>query len=208
MNSYLHRVAKQFRRPQGLLGTFVAGMMRKYNNAATLWTVECLQLQATDSVLEIGFGPGTGIRQVLTVVSSGKVCGIDLSPSMVRMATKANAVAVENGKVELKHGDACALPYKDFTFDKVFAVNVIYFWNDPAVPLSEIWRTMKMGGQCALFILEKGDLLQLKWAQTDVFKKYENEDVLELMKHAGFKDCRIETKKLDKATGVCILGNK
>ncbi len=76
----------------------------------------------------------------------GKVYGIDLSPPVVRLASKRNAKAVIEGKAVLGADDAAALPFEQGTFDKVFAVDVLSFWAQPLSPLSEISRTMKKGG--------------------------------------------------------------
>ena len=138
----------------------------------------------------------------------GKVYGIDLSPPMVRLAGKRNTRAVTEGKAVLGAGDAAALPFEQGTFDKVFAVNVLYFWAQPLTPLAEIGRTMKKGGLCALFFLQKEDLVKLQWARTEVFAKYEACDALDFMKTAGFRNCRIEKKHFGRAKGVCVLGEK
>jgi len=93
-------------------------------------------------------------------------------------------------------------------FDKVFAVNVVYFWNEPKVELSEIMRTLKPGGRIVLYVVQKSDLQKMRQARTAVFHLRENEEVAKLLEDVGFKNLRIELRKEQTRTGVCISGFK
>lgn len=48
------------------------------------------------------------------------------------------------------HGNVAALPYDDESFDKVIAVETLYFWPDPVANLKEVHRILKPGGLVAL----------------------------------------------------------
>jgi SAM-dependent methyltransferase len=202
------RMAEQMRCPKGLWGGFVATIMKRYNAQAELWTVEQLQVRPADCVLEIGFGPGLGLREVPTKLSTGYVYGIDMSPRMVRMASRTNIEALQSGRLQLLAGSADHLPYKDAMFDKVFAVNVVYFWNEPKVELIEIKRTLKNGGQIALYVVEKSDLQKMRQARTDVFRLRDTEEIAKILGEVGFKNIRIELRKEQIRTGVCISAAK
>ena len=41
------------------------------------WTISLLNIQRSDNVLEIGFGPGIAIELVSNIVQDGHVVGID-----------------------------------------------------------------------------------------------------------------------------------
>jgi len=107
------RMAEQMRCPKGPWGSLAASVMKKYNAEAELWTVEQLHLGPADCVLEIGFGPGLGLPEVLGRLEIGSVYGIDLSQRMVRMASRANNGAVQAGKLHLQEGSADHLPFQD-----------------------------------------------------------------------------------------------
>jgi ubiquinone/menaquinone biosynthesis C-methylase UbiE len=201
-------MAEQMRCPNGPWGGLAARVMKKYNAEAELWTVEQLHLSPADCVLEIGFGPGIGLRQVLSKTATGSVYGIDLSPRMIRMASRINNEALQAGKLHLQAGSANHLPYRDQMFDKVFAVNVIYFWDDPKVELSEIMRTLKAEGQVALYVVEKNDMQKMEQARTDVFHLLENEEIVRLLLDVGFRTPNTELRKEQMRTGVCISGFK
>ncbi|MBK8952946.1 MAG: methyltransferase domain-containing protein [Chitinophagaceae bacterium] len=49
-------------------------------------------------------------------------------------------------KLRLIKGNSECLPSPDNTFDLVFCINVIYFWQNPSKHLQEIKRVLKPGG--------------------------------------------------------------
>jgi ubiquinone/menaquinone biosynthesis C-methylase UbiE len=96
--------------------------------------VSLLDVQPTDRLLEIGFGPGLAIAELSRRVgASGHVYGIDHSDVMLRQATRCNAAAIEAGQVTLTRGTVEQLPPAlDGPFDAILAVNSLGFWAAPA----------------------------------------------------------------------------
>jgi ubiquinone/menaquinone biosynthesis C-methylase UbiE len=206
VKTYAMRSAEQMRCPSGLPGLMAARLMRKYNSQAESWTVDQLALKPNDHVLEIGFGPGFGLAEALKRIDKGYIEGIDLSELMVRRATKANKEAIKEGKLRIMKADAYEMPFESNSFDKVFAVNVYYFWKDPAKALGEIRRVLRDQGVLAVYVIDRNDLLKMQQAQTEVFSVSENEQVAAQLKMAGFKSCTIEKRNEGFRTGVCIKG--
>jgi ubiquinone/menaquinone biosynthesis C-methylase UbiE len=101
----------------------------------------------------VGFGPGIAIAE--TARRACHVAGIDFSRAMLTAASKRNAAAVREGKVDLRLGDATRLPFADAMFDKVFSIHSIYFWRLPLLVLGEIRRVLKPGGCLVLTVLPK-----------------------------------------------------
>lgn len=202
-----HSLAQQFRQPSGFFGRF-AGFLFRINLEAIAWTISLLEIQPTDHVLEIGFGPGHGIQQVARIAVHGRVAGVDFSQTMLQQATRRNAAAIASGKVELRLGDAAALPYPDNTFNKVFATNVVYFWKDPLATLQEIRRVMKPGGRLALYVISKEDIANFKVTQTGVYRLYTGDELAGLLTQAGFHQARFVTKFERHRTGICALAEK
>jgi ubiquinone/menaquinone biosynthesis C-methylase UbiE len=137
----------------------------------------------------------------------GRVVGIDFSPTMLAQAARRNAAAIAAGQVELRVDDARSLPYPDETFDKAFATNVVYFWNDPAAALREVRRVIKPGGTLALYVVSKADIAKFKLTQTGVYRLYTGEELSELLTQAGFRQVRVLTKTERHRTGICALGD-
>ena len=203
-----HRLAQQFRQPSGLLGRLI-GFLFRINREGIDWTINLLEIQPTDHVLEIGFGPGYGIQRAASLATQGRVAGVDFSQTMLKQATDRNAVAIDAGLVELCLGDATALLYPENTFHKAFATNVIYFWKDPLAYLRELHRVLKPGGRVALYVIAKEDLLKFKLViQTGVYQLYTGEDLVRLLTQAGFHQARFVTKRERHRTGICALAVK
>src|ERR1700750_2396976 len=92
----------QFEHPTGVLGWLVGILMGWETRERNAWAVCALQLQPTDNVLEIGFGPGNAIAEAAKTARF--VAGIDHSEVMLRQASQLNARAIHEGRVELKRG--------------------------------------------------------------------------------------------------------
>jgi len=202
-----HSLAQQFRQPSGFVGK-IAGLLFRINREGIEWTIGLIEVQPTDHVLEIGFGPGYGIQQVAKIATHGRVAGVDFSETMLEQASRRNAAAIASGKVQLRLGDAAVLPYPDNSFHKVFATNVVYFWKDPVVVLQEIRRVMKPGGRLALYIISKEDIANFKVTQTGLYQLYTGEELAGLLTQAGFHQARFFTLVERYRTGVCALGEK
>ncbi len=202
------RLAEQMRCPHGLLGILTSRMMRQYNSPAERWTVALLHPASDDDILEIGFGTGCGLEEALRFSPGGKVFGIDISHQMIRMAARSNRAAVAAGKLTLLRADCARLPFEDEAFDSVFAVNVLYFWADPRLVLSEIRRVLRPNGRVALYMIRKADLLRMEQARTDIFHLYEDGEVKQLLEDVGFLQGGVAVKNEGFRTGVCILGRK
>ena len=148
----MNYITSQFGNPRGLIGHLAGLIMAYENRARNQWALSLLDIQPTDRILEIGFGPGWAIRQASKVAVNGTVAGIDRSRTMVRQATIRNRTKVKSGHVILQHGTAARLPFDDRMFDKAYAVNSFHEWEDPVRGLQEIRRILFPAGH--LLIVE------------------------------------------------------
>jgi len=191
----------QFRRPSGMLGRLVGRYMARKNQQRNTWTIELLDVQPIDRILELGLGPGWAIERISQLVTSGFVAGIDHSDVMVRQASQRNAAAVREGRVRLHQGSADEIPYPDKTFDKAFAVNVHMFWHDPIATLEEIRRVLKPGGSVSI-------ALQPKWAKTEDEVRSRGNRIVQLLEKAEFENIELRSKSMQPVTCVCAIGHK
>src|SRR5262245_47145454 len=125
-------LVSQFGHPSGLLGRLVGTIMAYENRERNQWAVALLDIQPTDHVLEVGFGPGLAIQEAARLAAKGVVAGVDASEIMLGQARRRNAAAVRAGRVDLRLGSAEALPFPDGAFDKAFVVNSVHHWPDRA----------------------------------------------------------------------------
>lgn len=143
----------QFGQPHGLLGRIAGKLMASTGIEQNKWTLSLLNIQKTDHVLEIGFGPGVATELVSNVIQDGSYLGIDYSDVMLQQATKRNKKAIREGRIQLKLADVNHLPRFEQKFDKVFSVNSIIFWKDPVASLQTIRQMMKSNACIALTVL-------------------------------------------------------
>ncbi|MFI0483922.1 class I SAM-dependent methyltransferase [Actinomadura sp. 9N215] len=191
---------RQFAHPRGLAGRVVGQIMahRGSNVERGAWAVSLLDVQPTDRVLEIGFGPGLAIAALAERATQGRVYGIDHSAVMVRQATRRNAAAVRSGRVRLTHASVAELPAFDEPLDAIFSVNSVGFWPDPAERLRALRGLLRPGGRIALVSQPR-----CPGATRDTTTRAA-EELQDLLTQAGFVKPRLETLDLDPPV-ACVL---
>jgi SAM-dependent methyltransferase len=179
-------LAKQLRKPSGFFGKLVAKMMEFKNRNSYKEIIRKLSPGPGDRILEIGYGPGQGIYQIAASYPDSRITGIDYSDLMFAKASLRNKKFIEKGIVHLEKGDVLTLdPGKD-QFDKIFCVNVIYFWNDLNTVFTKIYTLLGMKGDFLIY-MDHMDYLEKARFLAD-FCKYPVEKVEAELKQAGFKD--------------------
>ncbi|RJQ51735.1 MAG: class I SAM-dependent methyltransferase [Actinobacteria bacterium] len=198
-------IERQFRRPSGLLGRLVGLFMSRSNKQIVESALQLLKLQPSDQVLEVGFGPGHGIRRASKTAAF--VAGVDFSETMLAVASRRNRSAIRDGRVELRKADAAKLPYDSNSFDKLFSVNTVYFFSDPSVPVREMCRVLKPGGILVFSFYSETELGQRGVASSGpVFHVYPTDLIVSLVAGSG---CANVAARTDEQTGfVHVLACK
>ena len=104
-----------------------------------------LAARAVGHVLEVAIGTG---RNLPLYPAEMKITGIDLSPAMLAIARR--LAARLRRQVDLRVGDAQALPFADNTFDTVLCALSLCSIPDPAQAIGEMARVLKPGGRLLL----------------------------------------------------------
>jgi cyclopropane fatty-acyl-phospholipid synthase-like methyltransferase len=178
-------IASQFKKPTGLVGIFTSNLMVKNNQKNYHRLIKDLNLQPRDKVLEIGYGPGLGIQMVAELCPTCTIQGIDFSPLMYKRASKYNKGYMDEGRVQLQYGDFLKVPVGKSAYDKIFCLNVVYFWNELKEPFEKVLSLLKEAGSFHIYMADKITLMEKK-APDSVFNKYSIEQVVEALKAAGF----------------------
>ena len=158
----------QFALPHGRWGRLVGRLMAVGNADMEQRAVATVVLSGSERVLELGFGPGVGIKRLTRALPGGRVIGVDPSELMVVQAARRNRRAIEAGRVELRLGTASELPWADEHFDLVVSVNNIQEWPSLADDLREVRRVLRVGGELSIavhawvdkFARDRGDARQ------------------------------------------------
>jgi len=200
--SFGHRLGRQLRNPRGLAGRCLGHAMALLNEQANRLTIAQLNAQPTDNVLELGFGPGRGIARLANQTGSGQVFGIDQSATMLRQARRRNARAIRTGRVHLVQGKFDCLPFPDASFDRVLAINVVYFWPPDNDILHEIDRVTKPDSRIALYATHRTSMEKWSFSQAGSHRLYDENDMKALFSDIGFPATRIDVQTSPVGFGV------
>lgn len=177
-------IASQFKKPTTLFGIFASKIMVKNNQKNYDKLIKDLDIQPHDKLLEIGYGPGIGIQMVAKSCSTCTIHGIDFSRLMYKRASRYNKPFIDDAKVQLQYGDFLKIAVIDNNYEKVFCLNVIYFWDELKSPFEKVLSLLKKGGAFHIYMADKS---ALKKAPDSVFNKYSLEQVIEVLKSVGFE---------------------
>ncbi len=123
-------------------------MERDHRRIAEL-TLELMELQPDENVLDLGCGAGWLSRLIAARVPEGRVVGMDISDEMVRRARRSSA---ELAHVMFVVGAVDEVPWEGSFFSRVVSVESAYYWPDPARALGEIFRVLREGGSAWVLI--------------------------------------------------------
>jgi SAM-dependent methyltransferase len=199
-----HAIGRQLGHPRGWPGRTLGRLMRVANRGPNRLALDALSLAPGDSVLELGFGPGEALA---AMARSGcrSIHGIDRSAAMLRQAARRNRAAVAAGHIQLRQGDFASLPYPDASFDKVLAVNVVYFWHDATAVIGEIRRVLRPGGTLVLYATDAGSMRQWKFAGAKTHRQFDGTALASLLIGGGFAPGLIAVTAAALAGGVTGL---
>ncbi|SRR6266851_6714909 len=148
-------------------------------------------------VLEVGVGSALNLRFYSRAV--GRVCGIDLSPELLRLAHERTADAVV--PVSLLQASAEQVPFADAVFDTVLMTWTLCSIVNPVAALIEMRRVLKPGGN--LLFVEHGLSPEIRIARwqyrlTPCWKRigwgcHLDRKMDDLIRAAGFQIDAIET---------------
>lgn len=137
---------KQCQKPIGELGRTVATEMNIHHEELWRWGLSFVDIKDKVNILDIGCGGGKAINIMSSLSKAQKIIGIDYSEDMVQFANDFNRDLVNQGLVEITHGDVSSLPFLSDTFDLITAFETYYFWPSLIENLKEVRRVLKPGG--------------------------------------------------------------
>jgi ubiquinone/menaquinone biosynthesis C-methylase UbiE len=190
--------------------------MNESNKSLYDFTLETMKPEDEDKILEIGFGNGKFFPALNSKAKNLQITGIDLSHEMVTQAVKNNSALFESGSIKVKVGSSENLPFEDNSFDKIFCINVIYFWESPEVHLREIYRVLKSGGNFYTTFRPAQTMAQLPFTKYG-FKLYSEQDWFQLLFSNNFNQISAKTQEETMAKpfgtsmasdGICITAKK
>ncbi len=180
----LEQTAKQLRKPHGEDGVKIAEFMNKGNRSINLDTISILNPEPNDNVLEIGMGNGFFVSEIVSKHHGITYTGCDFSELMVEESKKMNADLITKGRVDFILSDIASLPFADNSFNKIFTINTIYFWEDENVVLQEIKRVLKPNGKFIIGLRPKHKAEKYPFIKYG-FKLFAKDDIAKLFDDNG-----------------------
>ena len=187
-------IAAQLRKPSGSFAATIAQNMDNTNEFLCDLTLQSMDLQGDERLLEIGFGSGRFIHRLFLHRDNLKVNGVDYSSEMVTMAKMINNDLIKSGSLKLEEGSSERLPFAEETFDIVFSNMVIYFWDNAEEHLLEIWRVLKPGGKFYTGFRTKKSMLQIPFVKYG-FTLYEPNEWQSVLEKNGFTVIRTNSRQ-------------
>ena len=127
--------------------------------------------------LDVGSGTGSNLR-LLREIGFRNVTGLDASEAAIRHCA-------EKGLPPVRHGDVCALPFADASFDLVVASDVIEHVDDDGQALHELRRVLAPSGTLLLTVPAFPSLWGLQDRVGMHKRRYRMRPLLELMRGNG-----------------------
>nr|WP_269773179.1 class I SAM-dependent methyltransferase [Bacillus safensis] len=182
-------IGKQMREPKGLFSKWVARYMEKNHHNINEWTLQLLNIQENDRILEIGTGRGITLSKVAEKLDRGKVYGVDASRHMIKYAKRKHKKLAEQDKAVITLGKAEKLPFEDRSFNKLFTVQTIYYLKDIEQVMKEVYRVLQVDGEVFLSF-QKQELIKEQKRSTS-FSSYSEQEISRLFSAYHFREVSV-----------------
>jgi SAM-dependent methyltransferase len=201
----LEELAAQLRQPHGAEGIAVANMMNESNIGMTRHSIDRLNILERDHILELGHGNCSHLPYLLKQQHNLTYSGLEVSELMSSEAQRMNKAFMSTNQVLFHLYDGINIPFQTNSFDKIFTVNTIYFWINPELLLTELYRVMKQNGILNITFAQKSFMQNLPFTQFG-FELYDNEKITRLIDKTPFEvvDSDTQTEAVKTKTGELI----
>jgi SAM-dependent methyltransferase len=146
-NRLVPPIYERFTRP--LVGRLAMGRGGPGMRGEHRLALEMLSLANGARVLDVACGPGNFTRDFGPPAGDGLVVGIDASRPMLAFAVR-NTASANTAYVRC---DACALPFREESFDAICCFGALHLFSEPLRALDEIVRVLAPGGRVALLVV-------------------------------------------------------
>jgi ArsR family transcriptional regulator len=143
------------------------------------------------TVLDVG--TGTGILALELARLGLRVVAVDRSKAMLE-AARAKLAAEGVAGVDLREGDAAALPLADTSVDAAFAHMVLQYLPSPAEALAEMARVVRPGGRVVVIDFVRHDREWMRQELGVAWLGLPPDDVRRWLLAAGLEDAHAEVQ--------------
>jgi len=198
-------VGNNFGNPDGIGGIISTKIMNVINQKQYKAVLDNINLENKNVILDIGFGNGYLIKKLLQKSNSIKIYGIEISQDMLNSVSGKYDNFIKNAQLKLFLENINKTSFENETFDKIYTINTIYFWNELEKCYSEIKRILKPNGLFFNVIYTKEYLEKIIFSKYG-FNKYTVEDIIKITENNGMKILDVVIIKRNKS--YCIISGK
>lgn len=216
MASFLQTL-KQFVSPGGIEGYF-ATLYAKWARNSEAVRDEYRELAAKGAsavqrgkVLEVSPGPGYVSLEMARLLPEAELVGLDISDTMVGIATQNAREYGVSQRVGFRHGDAADMPFEDSSFDFVISSGALHHWKRPVKVFEEIQRVLKPGSSALVNDLRRDVPAEsvrqwtsgiespfMRWGARHSFSEaYTAPEIERMLEGSAFEDFRVKVNEID-----------
>ncbi|MBN2103158.1 methyltransferase domain-containing protein [bacterium] len=200
-------IQNQLESPSGCIERFVLPRFwNRRNKVLNDITLCALRLRPEDRVLEVGFGGGYLLQQMIREVTDGYVVGVDVSKLMVNRLQSRFQKQIQSDRMEVLRAPVEKLPFPSKSYGKVCSVNSVFYWNDVEKGLSEVYRVLQTEGQFVITFTSDSCLRnRFHMAELHLFSIG---SMRQRLSETGFQKIWCETHQDKYRTFHCCVGFK
>ena len=175
--------------------------------------IDALELTEDKTILDIGCGCGATTLEIAKILPQGKIVGVDISKPMLEQAIKsASDMSLSNTDFVAKDVQTDEI-HSDY-FDVAFSRFGEMFFDDPFEAFSNIYKSLKDGGQLSFVCWQHASLNPWQSLSIQVIKEYldlpapppkspgpfafeDKEYIEEILKGSNFKEISISDNQED-----------
>jgi ubiquinone/menaquinone biosynthesis C-methylase UbiE len=218
MSGFLQTL-KQLVSPGGIEGYFAikyaewAKNMEKMRDEYRRLAAKVASEIKVGKALEIGPGPGYVSIEMARLLLEVEVVGLDVSETMIEIATRNADEYGVSERVEFRQGDASQMPFEESSFDFVVSSGSLHHWEKPARVFNEIYRVLRPGCKALVSDLRRDapeeavkewmnaiDSRFTRWGLKHSFgESYTAQQIDEILRDTPFRDFDVEVAEIDLA---------
>src|SRR5882757_8764119 len=189
------------RQPAGYAGKLAGCLMSMKGKQRSEWTIEQLNVQPYQHILEVGYGPGNTLQEVARKLKVGYLAGIDHSIPMYQMAYRRNKRFIQQQLLQLHIGDLSELSYPPHYFHTIYGSDIHFFLQDAQLEFMRLSSLLKSRGRLVM-------VFQPREARNEEAIRRAGERIREDYLAAGLTDIRIEYRDMSPVTCIAATGFK
>jgi SAM-dependent methyltransferase len=181
----------------GLFGVIGALSMVRGREPDARLAAELAELQASDTVVDIGCGPGAAVRYAAS--KGATATGVDPASIMLRTAR----LLTHNNRVKYVEGTAESLPLPDESATVAWSIATVHHWHNVDEGLHEVKRVLKPGGR--FVAIEKRTMPGAHGLASHGWSDPQVGSFAARLREAGFIDVRVERDKQGRHLAMCVV---